>query len=77
MCLSLSHVCLSFKSVHSPTGQVQELLPSLGAGFISECLKACNGDSERMINAYLSGSLPEQVVSGKVPNQQVETVYWL
>ncbi|KKA30872.1 hypothetical protein TD95_000746 [Thielaviopsis punctulata] len=41
--------------------EVQELLPHLGGGFVSKCLREWNGDVEQVVARLLDGSLPEHL----------------
>jgi hypothetical protein len=41
--------------------EVQSVFPELGHGFIQQCLSACGGSKERMVNALLEDSLPAAV----------------
>ncbi len=44
---------------HPPSlGQVKDLLPDYGDGFIAACLQQLGGSPERVLNALLEGSLP-------------------
>ena len=42
-------------------GQIREVLPEYGEGFLAACLDAVGQDSERVIHQLLEGSLPPEL----------------